>query len=381
MKYLLILFSTILITACGGGVDNAEPPAELVDFTASAELSVNKEIEYNATASRYARVHPLELDENIIFAESAGSITVFSKKTFNILWQKRFDDIQPSAIGGDNNLYLLGTRSGELVAINPENGERIWKARVSSEVLAKPVVKSGIVVVKTVDGQLTALDATSGKEKWIFKKDVPALSVRGNSTPVIVDKKIITGLDSGKLVIVDLMTGQLFWEKTITIPRGRSETERLVDLDADLIINENVLYIAGFQGRVVALDLKSGDFLWVRKMSVIHNMTFEDGRIYITDVRSHIWALDSVTGATIWKQGVFTARKFTSASVMDDYLLFGDYQGYIHVLAKADGHQVARLQVDEAGFDIPPVIIGETIYVQSRNSRIFLLALKKLVDR
>ncbi len=376
MKHLLILFTFILLTACGGGVDNAEPPAELVEFAASAELSVSKEIEYNATLSRYARVHPLELDENIVFAESTGSVTVFSKKTFNILWQKKFDDIMPSAIGGNNQLYLVGTHSGELLALNPENGERIWKVRVSSEVLAKPVVDSGIVVVKTVDGQLTALDAASGKEKWIYKKDVPALSVRGNSTPLIVDNKIITGLDSGKLVIVDLITGRLFWEKTIIIPRGRSETERLVDLDADLITNGNVLYIAGFQGRVVALDMQTGEFLWVRKMSVIRNMTLHEGRIYITDVRSHIWALDASTGATIWKQGVFTARKLTSASVMDDYLLFGDYQGYIHVLAKADGHQVARLQVDDAGFDIPPFIIAGTIYVQSRSSKIFLLAIK-----
>lgn len=376
MKHLLLLFVFIQLTACGGGVDNAEPPAELVEFAASAELSVSKEIEYNATPSRYARVHPLELDDNIIFAESAGSITVFSKKTFNILWQKQFDDIKPSAIGGNNQLYLLGTHSGELIALNPENGERIWKVRVSSEVLAKPVVDSGIVVVKTVDGQLTALDAASGKEKWIYKKDVPALSVRGNSTPLIVDNKIITGLDSGKLVIVDLITGRLFWEKTITIPRGRSETERLVDLDADLITNGNVLYIAGFQGRVTALDLQTGEFLWVRKMSVIHNMTLHEGRIYITDVRSHIWALDASTGATIWKQGVFTARKLTSASVMNDYLMFGDYQGYIHVLAKADGHQVARLQVDDTGFDIQPFIIEGTIYVQSRSSKIYLLAIK-----
>jgi len=380
MKRLLIFFTISLLAACGGGVDNSEPPATLVEFAASAELSVSKEIEYNVTPSRFARVHPLLLDDVIVFAESSGEVTAFSKRSFEILWQKQFKDLQPSAIGGNNDVYLLGTRGGELLALNAKSGEKIWEVRISSEILAKPVIDSGFVVVKTVDGQITGLDAATGNEKWIYKKDVPALSVRGNSTPIIVDDKIITGLDNGKLVILDLLTGNLFWEKTITIPRGRSETERLVDLDADLIIKGSIVYIAGFQGRVVALDLQSGEFLWVRKMSVVRNMTLAQDRIYITDSRSHIWALDTTTGATIWKQEIFTARKLTSASVMGDYLLYGDYQGYIHMLAKSDGHQVARFQVDESGIDISPVVIDDAIYVQSKNSKIFILAIKQIAD-
>ena len=380
MKRLLIFFTISLLAACGGGVDNSEPPATLVEFVASAEFSISKEIEYNVTPSRFARVHPLLLDDVIVFAESSGEVTAFSKRSFEILWQKQFKDLQPSAIGGNNDVYLLGTRGGELLALNAKSGEKIWEVRISSEILAKPVIDSGFVVVKTVDGQITGLDAATGNEKWIYKKDVPALSVRGNSTPIIVDDKIITGLDNGKLVILDLLTGNLFWEKTITIPRGRSETERLVDLDADLIIKGSIVYIAGFQGRVVALDLQSGEFLWVRKMSVVRNMTLAQDRIYITDSRSHIWALDTTTGATIWKQEIFTARKLTSASVMGDYLLYGDYQGYIHMLAKSDGHQVARFQVDESGIDISPVVIDDAIYVQSKNSKIFILAIKQIAD-
>ena len=376
MKHLLIFFLALQLIACGGGVDNAEPPAELIDFTASAKLSVIKEIEYSASVSRFARVKPLQLDDVIVFSEVNGEVTVFSKQSMDIIWQKKLENISPTAIGGNNKVYLLGTRSGEVIALAAKTGDQLWRVRVSSEVLARPVTVEGVVVVKTVDGQITGLDLSNGNEKWIYKKDVPALSVRGNSTPLVIDQKIITGLDNGKLVILDLFSGVLIWEKTVTIPRGRSETERLVDLDADIIIDKNIIYIAGFQGRVVALDLATGEFLWIKKMSVIRNMTLDDGQLYITDVLSHIWAVDVMTGATVWKQGAFTARKLTTASVMDDYLLLGDYQGYLHVLAKADGHLVARHQVEESGIDISPLIFDNKIYIQNRNSKIFILQLK-----
>lgn len=377
MKLIIILFVAFQLMSCGGAVDNAEPPAKLVEFTRTAMLTVEKEIDYQGTASLFSRIEPFEVGDKVVFADSQGLVSVFNKEGFNASWQKSFQGIQPAAIGGNNSVYLIGTRGGEVLALDASSGELKWKVRVSSEVLARPAISKDVAVVKTVDGQLTALDLKTGQEKWIFKKEIPLLSVRGNSTPLIIDEKIITGLDSGKLVIVDLLTGALFWEKTITIPHGRSEIQRLVDLDANIVINNNVIYIAGYQGRVVALDLKTGDFLWIRKMSVVSDMAFEDNRLYLTDVRSHIWALDTTTGATVWKQEVFTARKLTSPVIMNDFLLLADFEGYLHVIAKSDGHQVARTQIDPVGIDISPIVVNSDVYLLSRDSKIYLVKLKK----
>lgn len=380
MKLLVLLFVVTGLVACGGAVDNSEPPAALVEFSASAKLTHIKEIETIKGSSLFTRISPLNLDKHIIFSDTKGTITVFDKSKFEIKWQKETGVSYPSALGGNSSIYLFGTRGGEVVALDPSTGNQLWRVKVSSEVLARPVVSGDTVVIKTIDGQLTALDFKTGNQKWFFKKDVPALTVRGNSAPLIVDDKIITGLDNGKLIIVDLKSGKLFWEKTISIPRGRSEIDRLVDLDADIILNNNIAYIGGFQGRVVAIDLKTGDTLWVKKMSIINNMTLENNKLYITDTRSHIWALDASTGATIWKSGVFTARKLTSPVIMDEYLLLGDYQGYLHVVAKSDGHQISRLQVDESGINVNPIVINDSIYLQSRNSKINVVELEKLSD-
>lgn len=379
MKLIILLSLLLTLIGCGGSVDNAEPPAVLVDFKESYKLKLLHEINYGGSLSQYIRIEPLELKNEIIFSDSKGQVTVFDKNDFTIRWQKKLNVDFTSAIGGNNNLYLLGTRSGEVIALNPLNGDVVWRVKVSSEVLSRPVMSNNTAIVKTVDGQLTALNAQTGKQKWIYQREVPALSVRGSGVPYVLEDKLITGLDNGKLVVLNIDTGVLFWEKTITIPRGRSEVERLVDLDTDLIVNDNVIYIAGFQGRIVALDLKSGGFLWAKKMSVTKNMALENNRLYITDDNSHIWSLDATTGATVWKQTEFTSRKLTSPVVMGDDILIADFQGYLHVIAKADGHQLARTQLDEAGIDINPIVIGDKIYLQSKRSMIFVLKLSSSV--
>ncbi len=379
MKLIILLSLVLTLISCGGSVDNAEPPAVLVDFKESYKLKLLHEITYGGSLSQYIRIDPLELKKEIIFSDSKGQVTVFDKNNFTIRWQKKLNVNFTSAIGGNNNLYLIGTRSGEVIALNPVNGDIAWRVRVSSEVLTRPVMSNNTVIVKTVDGQLTALNAQTGKQKWIYQREVPALSVRGGGAPYILQDKLITGLDNGKIVVLNVETGILFWEKTITIPRGRSEVERLVDLDADLIVNDNVIYIAGFQGRIVALDLKSGGFLWAKKMSVTKNMTLENNRLYITDDNSHIWALDATTGATVWKQTDFSSRKLTSPVIMGDDILIADFQGYLHIIAKSDGHQLARAQIDKAGIDVNPIVIGDKIYLQSKRSMIHVVKLSSLV--
>jgi len=378
MKLGILLILTSLVIGCAGTVDNAEPPAELLDIKESKQLSLLHEIEYGSVPSQYIRVKPLELSNEIIFSDSMGKVTVFNKKDLNIRWQNSFDVSFTSAIGGNDSVYLLGTRSGEVLAINPENGDVNWRVSVSSEILTSPVVYADTVIVKTVDGKLSALNAKTGEQKWVYQRDVPALSVRGNSQPFVLDDKIVTGLDNGKLVILSIATGDLIWEKTIAIPRGRSEVERLVDLDADLVVRDNVLFVAGFQGKLVAIDLSTGSFLWTKKMSVTKKISLEDNRIYVTDDNSHVWALDASTGGTIWKQTDFTARKLTSVAIIGDNLAVADFEGYLHVLAKADGHQLVRDKVDGSGIDVSPIIIDEKIYLQSKKSVIYVYELKPL---
>lgn len=378
MKLITLSLMVLTLISCGGAVDNATPPAELVEFKESHELKLLHEIEYGTTASQYSRISPLELKTEIVFSDAKGQVTVFDKSDFSIRWQKKFEAGYTSAIGGNESLYLLGTRAGEVIAIDATSGNVNWQVKVSSEVLTRPVISKKHVIVKTTDGKLTALNMQSGKQAWVYQREVPALSVRGNSVPSLIQDKLITGLDNGKLVVINVDTGLLFWEKTIAIPRGRSEMERLVDLDADLVINNNVIYIAGFQGKVVALDLSSGGFLWSKKMSVTKNMTLGNNRLYVTDDNSHVWALDATTGATVWKQTDFSSRKLTSPVVMGDNLLLADYQGYLHVIAKADGHQLSRLQIDDGGIDVNPIVIGNKIYLQSKKSVIYVLSLNAL---
>lgn len=376
MKYVVTILLLGLLSACGGASDNSEPPAKLVKFDQTARMKIIEDVDIGVAANNYIRLKPLVMDKTVLVADNTGYMVAIDTEHSSISWQKQLDVVYPSDLGGDESLYLFGTRGGEVVALDPATGNIIWKVAVSSEVLAKPVLAEGIVIVKTVDGLITGLDVRDGKQLWIYKRDVPALTVRGNSTPLIHQGAIITGLDNGRLVILELKTGKLKWEKIITLPQGRSDTDRLVDLDADIIVQNNIAYIAGYQGRLVALDLTTGEFAWLRKMSAVNNMVLENNKLYITDARSHVWALDAQSGATIWKQEAFTSRNLTSPVLMGEYIVLADSRGYVHVIAKSDGHHVSRILVDESPIDIKPVIAGHQIGVITQSAKYFVLGFK-----
>jgi outer membrane protein assembly factor BamB len=275
---------------------------------------------------------------------------------------------------------LLGTRDAEVIALNESDGAELWRSRLSSEVLSVPQVQGETVVVHTIDGKLYGLDVESGAQQWEYDRTVPVLTLRGNSSPVIDGSSVIAGFASGKLVNLDLYSGDPRWETLVTPPRGRSELERIIDIDADPVIYDGIIYVCTFQGEVAALSMDTGVVLWRRPVSSHAGLSADWRHVYVSDAKDQVWALDPHTGAGLWKQDKLLNRRLTAPAILDDYVLVGDLEGYVHWLSYEDGSLMARTRVGNAPISAPLRVVDDIAYVYTEDGVVTAMTAGDLIE-
>ena len=369
IRNFLIFISAVLLTACGD-TDNSEPPAELVDFDQTQVIEKLWSINTGSgVGQQYIKLYPLIVDDVIVVADRQGEVSAYELDSGKELWSTELELVLSGGVGGDKNHLVLTSRNGHVVMLDA-NGKIKWKVDASSEVLMPAQISANLVIIRSVDGRMSALNAEDGSEVWTYKRDVPALSLRGNSSPIIKQGYIFTGLDNGRLVTLDLLDGHVIFDIVVASPSGRSELERLVDIDGHSVIEKDRLYMGSYQGRVVSIDIRRGQMAWSRKLSTYTGVEFTPAGLFIGDDKDHIWGLDSKNGATLWKQEKLKARKITRPVGFKNTLVVADFEGYIHVLSAFDGHFVARVGTDGSGVIVPPIVHNGRLYVLTRDGEL-----------
>jgi outer membrane protein assembly factor BamB len=272
-----------------------------------------------------------------------------------------------------DGLVLLGTSDGEVLALGEKDGEIRWRARVSSEVLSSPAAQGGIAVARTIDGKLFGLSTDDGTRLWVYDRTAPVLTLRGTSSPALAEGAAIAGFDNGQVAAIALSNGQPLWETRIAVPRGRSELERMVDIDADPIIEGKAVYAVTYQGQVAALELFSGEVIWRRDMSSHAGLGVGPDNVYVTDESSHIWALNRSNSASMWRQSKLEARRVSPPAVFDQFVVVGDLDGYVHWLRREDGQFAARVKIDSGSIVAAPVATPFAVYVYSSGGELAAL--------
>jgi len=350
----------------GAGVDNSEPPSELVDFSETTRLenlwskNVGK-----GTDELFIKLSPALLNDKIFTADTRGNITALNSDTGKNVWDKDSELSITGGPGADENLVMVGTSEGEVLSLATDTGEEIWRSKVSSEILSSPKEADGVVVIRTIDGKIFALDANTGDRLWIYDRTVPALTLRGTSTPVIANGIIIAGFDGGRVTALELKTGKLIWETKVAVSRGRSELERMVDIDAQPLIVGDAIYITTFQANVSALSLENGQILWQRDISSHAELGADARSLYVTDDIGNVWALDRFSGASIWKQEKLTHRHLTGPAILGERVIVGDFEGYVHWLDKTTGEISARKQIDDSPILTQPIVSNDILFAYS----------------
>jgi outer membrane protein assembly factor BamB len=383
LRALLLTLSLLALSGCAtisewwAGEDNAEPPAELTDFTASVTLktlwstSVGEGVE-----EQNLKLVPQVAGGRVFTAGSEGRVSAFDAENGARLWSVDLDLPLSGGPGVGEGLVLVGSSDGQLVALRANNGEEAWRAQLTSEVLSVPRAADGVVVVRTVDGRLFGLAADNGERRWVYQRTVPVLTLRGTGSPLIVSGHAVAGFDNGYVAVINLSNGRALWEKRIAVARGRTELERMIDIDADPLRVGGDLYVASYQGKVVSLDLRSGQPQWSRDVSVYTGLASDGENVYVTDEFSEVWALERGNGAAFWKQASLRARKLTAPVVYGDHVVVGDFEGYLHLLSTRDGHFTGRVRHDGSGILAAPVVAGDTLYVLGRSGRLSAMRLE-----
>ena len=381
------LVAPILITtglgACGltdritGGGEDAAQPAELVEFEATIEVERRWRREVGAGVDQqFLKLRPVYVGDRVYAAGHGGNVAAYDARSGERIWKVATRAPISGGPGVGDGLVTLGTLNAEVIALDAQRGEPSWRTGVSSEVLAPPLAARGVVVVRTGDGKLIGLKGSDGSRVWVYDHTVPVLTLRGTSAPVLFEDTAIAGFDDGTVVAVSLADGHVRWESRVAVPSGRSEFERIVDIDADLLLAEDTVYVVTFQGQIAALDARLGTVLWRRDMSSHSGMGIDpSGPLYVSDEVSHVWAVDRSNGASLWRQQRLEGRGLSSPVRAGDHVVCVDSEGYVHWLRREDGQFAARIRV---GGEVlaPPVATGDTVYVYDRDGTLSAIGLR-----
>lgn len=376
LKYLVLLLVLPLggctwLTNWFAGKDNAEPPTPLTEVAAKIDVQQiwSRSVGSGGEQKRLG-LRPAVAGDLAFAAGRKGDVVAVNLRTGEQTWRTETKAAISAGPGYGDGLVLVGTTDAHVLALRADNGELAWNAQVSSEVLSPPQSEAGVTVVHTIDGRIAGLSAADGKRLWVYDRNAPVLTLRGTSTPALEQGVAVAGFDGGQVAALALRDGRPLWERSIAIPSGRSELERLVDIDADPVIADGVVYVTTYQGRIAALSLNAGQLLWAREMSSYAGLDVGPNQLFVTDDTGQVWALDRRTGATFWKQDKLRYRRVTRPAVIGDYVVVGDFEGYLHWLSQDDGHLVARTRTDDSGISAPPLTVAGELLVLANNGEL-----------
>jgi outer membrane protein assembly factor BamB len=379
---ILVLFA-IGLGGCNwikslGKKDNVEPPTPLTEFTPTVQ--VNKlwsEGAGDGAGESGAKLAPTVVDGHLYAASVDGVVKAIDAASGRTIWEKRLGDRKGwlwkrganslrwsggPAVQGD--LLVVGTLDGNVYALSAADGSERWKVAVSSEVISRPAISEGVVVVRTIDGRLSGLDTKDGSRKWVFDQSVPALSLRGNSAPIIINDAVYDGFDNGKVIAVRLADGNPLWAQTLSTGEGRTEVERLADVDGDLFPMGGNIVAVGYRGQVATIIAQSGRPLWQRDVSSYGGAAVGDAAVVLADADGNVWAYDPGTGASLWKQDQLKYRWLGTPAVQGKYVVVGDSEGFVHWLSLDEGKFVARERLSKKAIESAPVVVGDTVYIE-----------------
>ncbi|WP_229843182.1 outer membrane protein assembly factor BamB [Halomonas urumqiensis] len=354
-----------LLAGCSGSqVQPQYPPKELRDITPQAELSQawSQGIGDGLGRARYP-IAPSRDGDNLFAADANGRLYAMDADDGEVQWETELEVPISSgltAVAGD---IYLGTRNGEVLAVDQRDGSIRWRARVPSEVLAAPQPNQQLLVIQSVDGSVTALDRNTGQERWVYGTNRPSLTLRGTGTPTVIDPVTFAGFSNGRLVTLDNRNGQPVWERRVAVSQGRSDIERLVDLAGQPVLTpDGRLFVTSFNGRLAAFEATRGEPLWAKEHSSYLTPLLVGDLLFTVTEAGHVLALNADNGDEVWRNEALGGRSLTAPAFAGGNIVFGDFEGYLHLLDARSGEIVGRTRVDKSGISVRPVTDGARIH-------------------
>lgn len=371
-KIARALVAGACLVALGGcslfSKENKHPPAELKPV--SATLSVRQAWKADVGKSGPYALQPAAAGSNVYVSANNGNIMALDGATGRTLWKAKTDVDITTGPGSDGSVTAVAGEKGAVYAFDA-SGKQIWKKQVNGEVLSAPLVGNGLVVVRTTDTRVLALDAQTGERRWIYQRSQTPLNLRAAMGMVFAGDGIVMGFPGGKLGVLTPGNGVLRWESAVSYPKGVSEIERLNDVTGQPMVSGRQVCATTFQGRIACLELANGQPQWGKDFSSPTGLAQDDNAIYASDEQSVVFAFDRQNGNERWKNNELRYRRLGTPLVLGRSVVMGDFEGYVHFLSRDDGTVVARMKTDGSAISAAPVVAGQALVVQTRGGDVY----------
>lgn len=369
-RHLLVL-GFLLTTGCstitGWFSDDEFDPREPVELE-----KISEQVKLKSRWSRgvgdgqgegLLKINPILVGDSLYAASAEGRVMSVDPESGRVRWKQDLDLALSGGVGHHGNSVFVGASEGLVMRLDAASGSEIWRAPVSGEVLSAPQGDGRYVVAQTYDGKLMGFDYETGEVRWTYTSDVPVLTLRGTGTPMILGDNAIAGFADGKVVAINLRSGNVAWEVRVAIPQGRSEIERIVDIDGSMAVQGNELYVASYQGRLAAIDTRSGRRLWQRNVSSVSGVGVGFGNVYVADDDGTVSAFLRNGQGVRWQNIDLGFRDLSRPTPVNSYVAVVDFEGYLHLLSQVDGEIVGRTKVDSSGARADMLTRGNRLFV------------------
>ncbi len=352
------------------GRNASTKPGPLPELTPTATATVSWQVGVGRASPGLS---PAITPNAIYAAASDGTVLRIDPENGRTVWRISAGKPLSAGAGSDSILVVVATDKGEVLAFDSD-GKPKWTAKVSSEVIAPPVVAEGVVVVPSGDGRIFGISAADGKTLWVFQRVNPPLTVRNTGGGVASRGGVFFGIPGGRLLAMDLRTGNVGWEGAVATPKGATELERIADVTSRPLVEERQVCAIAFQGRLACFELLRGSLVWTREVSSVNGIAADESAYYVVDDAGALHALDKSTGASLWKQERIAQRRPRGPQVAGGHVGVVDVEGILHLFAKSNGAYVGRLATDGSAPTGQPEGLSGRLVWQSTAGTVFAIA-------
>jgi outer membrane protein assembly factor BamB len=377
-RVILVALSVLTLAACSSkDINEDDLPAELVKFKPAFKIKkVWRESVGDDTEKLRLALRPATDGSYIYGASHDGKIVAVSADKGRKLWKKKTKLPLSGGPATNGQLVVAGSSDGDLIALDAATGEELWRITVTSEVLSAPAVADDRVIVRTVNGKLSAYSNKDGEQLWSVQQSMPKLSVRGTSGPVLSRNLALSGFDNGRVSAFDLNDGGMIWDVLVQLPSGRTEIERLADINSTIHVAGSDVYAVGYQGRLAAIAIESGKMVWAQEMSSDKGLAVDISSIFITNQRGELVAVSRGSGRELWRKPDLRNRDVSAPAILGRSVVVGDFEGYLHWFDIETGDLQARTRAGSDRITSQPLVLNDMLYVMSDNGSIYAFRVK-----
>ena len=285
----------------------------------------------------------LDVDNGVIFVINPnGEVEAYRGK--QRLWQKKVSKQGlSSGVEAADGLVVVGSSKGQLYALDQATGEEKWTAQLSGAILAPSLIHAGRVISIANDGTVYAHEAATGKQAWTYNLPNVQFSLRGQAAPVPLDaRNVLIASANAYIYALDAVSGAPKMQRRVAVTEGRSDIQRLIDIDGDPAVAGQFVVTTSYQGQVTVLDLVSQQVVWSEDASSIQRPEVQGNGVFVAQTDGKITAYEITTGSRLWENDQLLNRQLSNPVMLGNDLVVGDMDGVLHLLNPATGEIVGR---------------------------------------